>query len=47
MVPVTIPKGTRVYNEANNADELVVFELVSDVELDPKVPGDDEATSAR
>ena len=42
VVPVTIPKGTRVYNETNNADELVVFELISDVNLDPKVPGVDE-----
>lgn len=42
VVPVTIPRGTRVYNETNNADELVVFELVTDVNLDPKVPGVNE-----
>jgi hypothetical protein len=39
VVPVKIPKGTHVFNQTNNADELVVFELVSDVNLDPKVPG--------
>ena len=36
--PVSIPKGTRIFNETNNADGLVVFELVSNVDLDPKIP---------
>jgi hypothetical protein len=40
--PVTIPVGTRVFNEASNADELVVFELTTEVKLDPKVPVGDE-----
>jgi hypothetical protein len=38
VIPVTIPVGTRVYNEAGNADELVVFETATEVILDPKVP---------
>ena len=38
IVAVTIPKGTRVYNETSNADELVVFELTTDINLDPKPP---------
>ena len=36
--PVTIPAGTRVYNEASNADALIVFETATEVLLDPKVP---------
>jgi hypothetical protein len=38
VVPVTIPVGTRIYNEVGNADEMIVFELATDVKLDPKVP---------
>jgi hypothetical protein len=38
VVPVTIPVGTRVYNQAGNADELIVFETATEVMLDPKVP---------
>ena len=33
--PTTIPKGTRVHNEASDADELVAFELDHDVFLEP------------
>jgi hypothetical protein len=36
--PVSIPKGTRIFNEAGNSDSLIVFELTSNVDLDPKVP---------
>jgi hypothetical protein len=32
---VTIPKGTRVHNAANNADDLIVFETDLEVVLDP------------
>jgi len=34
-VPVTIPAGTRIYNDAQSADNLIVFELNSDVTLNP------------
>ncbi len=40
--PVSIPKGTQVYNDASSADDLVVFELAGNVDLDPKVPGPGE-----
>jgi hypothetical protein len=33
--PVTIPKGTRVYNSTSNADNLIVFETDLEVTLDP------------
>src|SRR5262245_32749385 len=32
---IVIPQGSRVHNEADNADELIVFELDSDVTLHP------------
>ena len=39
VMPVTIPVGTKVYNEAGNADEVIIFETATEVLLDPKVPG--------
>jgi len=35
VVPVKIPQGTKVYNSSSDADAVVVFELVSDVNLNP------------
>ena len=35
IVPITIPRGTRLYNSAGNADEVVIFEMDSEVTLNP------------
>jgi len=32
---VTLPKGTRVYNSAGNSDDIVIFELDSEVTIQP------------
>lgn len=39
VIPVTIPVGTRVYNESGNSSDLIVFETSVEINLDPKVPG--------
>ena len=35
VVPVTIPQGTRVYNSSNDADAVVVFEMDTQIALQP------------
>jgi hypothetical protein len=35
IVPITVPKGTRLYNSAGNADDVVLFELDAALTIQP------------
>lgn len=39
--PITLPAGTRIHNEADNADSIIVFELDSPLTLDPTLPAEE------
>ena len=35
IIPITLPKGTKFYNSAGNADDVVLFELDGEVTIQP------------